>query len=384
MDIYRVDAPADAAAFLKRLGCDRGGVFIMAKKMETMLFAVRGLSCGAANILKQDAISVGADLALPKGTVSCDRESYDGLLMGTRRQIEALIEKEKVQPLGLKRLAESLTTFMRTPHKDVRIMGVINANDDSFYPASRFRESAAVAAIWKQVQEGADIIDIGAVSSRPGSEPVPADEELLRIVPIVDAIKREGLLSRVKFSIDSYTPEVVAYALENGFGIVNDITGLSDESIGVLAKEFGAKLVIMHMQGTPLTMQQNPTYENVVLEVDRFFEERIDRALALGLDERELILDVGIGFGKRLEHNLMLLKNLEHFGRFGCELMIGASRKSMIDRISPAPVEKRLPGTIALHLQAVRRGAEIVRCHDVGEHRQALAVYEAIERGDIL
>ncbi len=384
MDIYRVDAPADAAAFLKRLGCDRGGVFIMAKKMETMLFAVRGLSCGAANILKQDAISVGADLALPKGAVSCDRESYDGLLMGTRRQIEALIEKEKVQPLGLKRLAESLTTFMRTPHKDVRIMGVINANDDSFYPASRFRESAAVAAIWKQVQEGADIIDIGAVSSRPGSEPVPADEELLRIVPIVDAIKREGLLSRVKFSIDSYTPEVVAYALENGFGIVNDITGLSDESIGVLAKEFGAKLVIMHMQGTPLTMQQNPTYENVVLEVDRFFEERIDRALALGLDERELILDVGIGFGKRLEHNLMLLKNLEHFGRFGCELMIGASRKSMIDRISPAPVEKRLPGTIALHLQAVRRGAEIVRCHDVGEHRQALAVYEAIERGDIL
>ncbi len=384
MDIYRVDAPADAAAFLKRLGCDRGGVFIMAKKMETMLFAVRGLSCGAANILKQDAISVGADLALPKGTVSCDRESYDGLLMGTRRQIEALIEKEKVQPLGLKRLAESLTTFMRTPHKDVRIMGVINANDDSFYPASRFRESAAVAAIWKQVQEGADIIDIGAVSSRPGSEPVPADEELLRIVPIVDAIKREGLLSRVKFSIDSYTPEVVAYALENGFGIVNDITGLSDESIGVLAKEFCAKLVIMHMQGTPLTMQQNPTYENVVLEVDRFFEERIDRALALGLDERELILDVGIGFGKRLEHNLMLLKNLEHFGRFGCELMIGASRKSMIDRISPAPVEKRLPGTIALHLQAVRRGAEIVRCHDVGEHRQALAVYEAIERGDIL
>ncbi len=384
MEIYRVDAPADAAALLKRLGCDRGGVSIMAKKMETMLFAVRGLSCGAANILKQDAISVGADLALPKGAVSCDRESYDALLMGTRRQIEALIEREKVQPLGLKRLAESLTSFMRTRHNDLRIMGVINANDDSFYPASRFRESAAVAAIWKQVQDGADIIDIGAVSSRPGSEPVPADEELLRIVPIVDAIKREGLLSRVKFSIDSYTPEVVAYALENGFEIVNDITGLGDESVGVLAKEFGAKLVIMHMQGTPLTMQQNPTYENVVLDVDRFFEERIERALALGLDERELILDVGIGFGKRLEHNLMLLKNLEHFGRFGCELMIGASRKSMIDRISPSPVEKRLPGTIALHLQAVRRGAQIVRCHDVAEHRQALAVYEAVERGETL
>ena len=384
MEIYRVDAPADAASFLKKLGCDRGGVNIMAKKIDTMLFAVRGISAGAANILKQDAISVGADFALPKGAVCCDRERYDGLLMGTRRQIEALIEKEKLQPLGLKSLADSLVGFMRRPHKGVKIMGVINANDDSFYPASRFRESAAVAAIWKLVHEGAHIIDVGAVSSRPGSEPVPADEELLRLVPIVDAIKREGLLSRATFSIDSYTPEVVAYALENGFSIVNDITGLSDETIGVLAKDFGASLVIMHMQGTPQTMQENPTYENVILDVDRFFEERVQRALSLGLDERELILDVGIGFGKRLEHNLMLLKNLEHFARFGCELMIGASRKSMIDRISPAPVEKRLPGTLAIHMQAIRRGATVVRCHDVAEHAQAISVYEAIERGEIL
>jgi len=138
------------------------------------------------------------------------------------------------------------------------------------------------------------------------------------------------------------------------------------------------------MQGTPQTMQENPTYENVILDVDRFFEERVQRALSLGLDERELILDVGIGFGKRLEHNLMLLKNLEHFTRFGCELMIGASRKSMIDRISPAPVEKRLPGTLAIHMQAIRRGATVVRCHDVAEHAQAISVYEAIERGEIL
>ncbi len=384
MEIYRIDAPVEADHFLKRFGCDRGGASIMAKKMGTMLFAVRGLSCSAANILKQDAISVGADLALPKGAVGCDRERYDGILMGTRRQMEALVQKEKLQPLGLKGLAEALERFMRPPRKGVRIMGVINANDDSFYPASRFRESAAVSAIWKQIHDGADIIDIGAVSSRPGSEPVPPDEELLRLVPIVDAIKREGLFSRATFSIDSYTPEVVAYALENGFSIVNDITGMRNEAIGMLAREHGAQLVIMHMQGTPKTMQENPSYEHVLLEVDRFFEDRIDAALALGLDEREIILDVGIGFGKRLEHNLMLLKNLEHFTRFGCELMVGASRKSMIDRISPSPVQKRLPGTLAIHLQAVRRGASILRCHDVAEHRQALSVYEAIERGDVL
>lgn len=384
MDIYRIDAPESGSKLLKELGCDRGGVAIMAKKMETLLFAVKGLSCGAANILKQDALSVGADLALPKGAVTCSAEEYDGVLMGTRRQMEALVEKEKLQPFGLKGLADSLATFLRSPKKGAKIMGVINANDDSFYPASRFRESAAVSAIWKMVQAGADIIDIGAVSSRPGSKPVPPDEELLRLVPIIDAIKREGLFERVEFSIDSYTPEVVAYALENGFSIVNDITGMRDDSIGLLAKDFGAKLVIMHMQGTPEDMQKNPTYENVVLDIDRFFTERIERALALGLDERELILDVGIGFGKRLEHNLMLLKNLEHFTRFGCEVMIGASRKSMIDRISPSPVEKRLPGTLTIHIEAVRRGAKIVRCHDVAEHKQALSVYEAIERGDIL
>ncbi len=384
MDLYRVDSPVDALSFLKRLGCDRGGAGIMAKKMDTMLFVIRDIGAGAANILKQDAISVGADLALPKGAVCCDRERYDALLMGTRRQIEALMEKEKLQPFGLKSLADSLKEHMRKRDRSIKIMGVINANDDSFYPASRFRESAAVSAIWRLVRDGAQIIDIGAVSSRPGSEPVPADEELLRLVPIIDAIKREGLLSHAIFSIDSYTPEVVAYALENGFGIVNDITGLSDETIGRLAKDFGASLVIMHMQGSPKTMQKNPSYENVVLDIDRFFEERVQKALSIGLDERELILDVGIGFGKRLEHNLMLLKNLEHFTRFGCELMIGASRKSMIDRISPAPVEKRLPGTLAVHLQAVKRGATIVRCHDVAEHAQALSVYEAIERGDLL
>ncbi len=384
MDIYRIDIPRDKAAFLRSLGCDGIGVSIMSKKMKTELFVIRGLSAGAANILKQDAISVGADLALPKGAVSCLHESYEAVLMGTHRQIEALIEKEKLQPFGLRSLADSLKSFLRKYKKSIKIMGVINANDDSFYPASRFREAAAVEVIRKQIEEGADIIDIGAVSSRPGSVPVTTEEELSRLTPVIDAISKEGLLSQAVFSIDSYTPEVVAYALKNGFGIVNDITGLKDKRVGELAKEYGAKLVIMHMQGTPLTMQKNPTYENVIVEVDSFFEERIDRALGLGLDKRDLVLDVGIGFGKRLEHNLALIKNLEHFTRFGCELMVGASRKSMIDTISPAPVEKRLPGTLAIHLQAIRRGAAIVRCHDVAEHRQAIAVYEAIEKGDLL
>jgi len=206
------------------------------------------------------------------------------------------------------------------------------------------------------------------------SEPV----ELERIKPVCDAIAEAKLYEKVTFSIDSYTPSVVAYALESGFGLVNDISGASDEVLIELAVGFGAKYCIMHMQGTPQTMQKDPQYEDVMVEVDAFFAERIAKCEALGMKRENIILDVGIGFGKSLEHNLTLLKNLEHFGHFGCEVLIGASRKSMIDKIITTPTEERLPGTLALHLKAVENGASIVRCHDVREHKQALAVLKAL------
>jgi len=382
--IYRIDQPADKKATLKALHCDKGGVAIMSKKMETHLFVIKDLPAGAANILKQDALALGAELAVPTGVVTCSQSHYDAILMGTRRQLEYLARKEKAQPFGLKKLAKELESFLRESKHRTQIMGIINANEDSFYPGSRYREAHAIEAIEKMIEDGAEIIDIGAVSSRPGSEPVAVEEELRRLKPIVDTIKREKLAEKACFSIDSYTPEAVAYALESGFSIVNDITGLQNIELGKLAKSYGAKYIMMHMQGTPQTMQKNPHYEHVILDLDRFFEERIERAESVGLKREAIILDVGIGFGKTLEHNLMLLKHLKHFTRFGCEVLIGASRKSMIDKIDPAPVEERLPGTLAIHLEAIRRGASIVRCHDVKEHRQAIKVYESIEKGEIL
>ncbi|WP_353662965.1 dihydropteroate synthase [Hydrogenimonas sp. SS33] len=383
MRIYRIDRPADKAAFLKGLDCDPGGVAIMAKKMETHLFMIEGMSPGAANILKQDALAVGAELAVPVGVVTCAKERCDAVLMGTARQLGYLAAKEKAQPFGLKKVAAALESFLKERRFSLRIMGVVNANDDSFYAGSRFREKEAVEAVERMIEEGAAIVDVGGVSSRPGSEPVPPEEELRRVAPVLEAVYAQKLYEKAVFSIDSYAPQVVEKALSCGFGIVNDITGLADERIGKLALQYGAKVVIMHMQGTPKTMQQDPRYDNVVLDVDDFFARRIAKAEALGLARDDIILDVGIGFGKRLEHNLALLKHLRHFTRFGCEVLIGASRKSMIDAIVPAPVEARLPGTLAIHLEAVRRGASIVRCHDVAEHRQALALYEAIEKGGL-
>ena len=380
MQIYRLGTIADKEAVLKALGVESGGVAIMAKKMELMYFYIKDLRTPAANILKQDALSIGAELAVPGGVITCEKSTYDCILIGTKKHMEILSKKELAQPFGLKALAHELKQFLAREVYPVRIMGVINANEDSFYEGSRFMAEDAVTQIEQMIADGADIIDIGAVSSRPGSQPVSESVELERIKPICDAIAQNRLYEKALFSVDSYNPSVIDYALKSGFGIVNDITGGANDEVVKLAAEHGAKLCIMHMQGTPKTMQKDPHYEDVTAEVSAFFEERIAKCEALGMKREDIILDVGIGFGKTLEHNLTLLRNMEHFTHFGCEVLIGASRKSMIDKIIPTPTEERLPGTLAIHLKAVENGATIVRCHDVIEHKQALAVWEALHQ----
>lgn len=378
MYIYKLGSMADKKAALKSLGVESGGVSIMAKKMELMYFFIKDLKCPAANILKQDALSIGADLAVPGGVILCEKEVYDCILIGTRKHMEILSKKELAQPFGLKTVANELKNFLKIKAYPTKLMGVINANDDSFFEGSRFKEEGAIAQVKKMIEEGAQIIDIGAVSSRPGADVVKADKEVAHIKPICDAIKSQKLYEKTLFSIDSYTPSVVEYALESGFGLVNDITGASDDAIISLAAKHDAKLCIMHMQGTPQTMQKSPEYEDVTMEVSQFFEERIAKCEALGMQRKNIILDVGLGFGKTLEHNLTLIKNMAHFKVFGCEVLVGASRKSMIDKISPSTPEQRLPGTLAIHLKAVENGASIVRCHDVAEHVQALKVQEQL------
>ncbi len=378
MNIYQIDNIKDKKEFLKNLNVHGGGVSIMAKKMELLYFFIKDLKTPATNILKQDALSIGAELATPSGVITCEKEFYDCLLIGTRKHMEILSKKELAQPFGLKKVAQELQKFLKTKEYPTQIMGVINANDDSFFLGSRFKEDDAIAQIKKMIKDGANIIDIGAVSSRPNADVVSADKELKRIKPICDVIKSEKLYNEVSFSIDSYTPLVIEYALKSGFNLVNDITGASNDEVVKLAVEYNAKLCIMHMQGTPQTMQNNPEYNDVMVEVSDFFEERILKCEALGMKREDIILDVGIGFGKTLEHNLTLIKNMRHFKKFGCEVLVGASRKSMIDKIVPTPTEERLAGTLVIHSKVVENGASIVRCHDVKEHKQALAVLKML------
>ncbi len=369
----------DAKKLLDTIGVDGGGVDILASKMKHYVIHIKNLHVGGANILKQDALSIGADLAVPRGTVLAATKAVDCVLIATQKQLKILSKKELAQPFGLKELAHKLSDILQSKkEKSTKIMGVLNANDDSFFQESRFEISNALSKIEQMIEEGADIIDIGGVSSRPNAPTVSLEEELLRVKPILELISQNKLYEQVKFSIDSYEPKVISSALESGFSIVNDITGLENDEVCKLCATYDATAVIMHMQGTPQTMQDNPKYSNILSDVYAFLEERVQKAESFGITN--IVVDIGIGFGKSLDDNLNLIKNLEHFSTLNKKILVGASRKSMIDKICPSNVEDRLAGTLALHLEAVKNGASILRVHDVREHVQALKVQEAIHK----
>lgn len=377
MLVEKLSNDSKAKDLLTKLGVDSGGVSILASKMKQHILYIKDLHVGGANILKQDALSIGADLAVPRGTVIAKEPYVDCILIATHQQLKILSKKELAQPFGLKELAHKLTAISKVKKtNDIKMMGVLNANEDSFFSGSRFQDSDATKRIHSMIEEGASIIDIGAISSRPGSVSVSVQEELARVKPILDSIKKNKLYKDTKFSIDSYEPTIIQYALESGFSIVNDITGLANDEVSKLCAEYDATAILMHMQGTPKTMQENPKYDSLLSDVYTFFQQRIENAENLGV--KDIVLDVGIGFGKTLEDNLMLIKNLEHFLSLGKELLIGASRKSMINSIIHAQVEERLPGTLALHLEAVKNGASLLRVHDVKEHVQAIKVYQEL------
>ena len=379
MLVEKLSNSIDTKNYLKDIGVDSGGIEILSSKAKHHIIHIKDLHVGGANILKQDALSIGADLAVPRGTVIATTKKVDCILIASQKHLEILSKKELAQPFGLKELAHKLKAIGKIKKQDsIDIMGIINSNDDSFFSGSRFKDSNAIDKIQQMIEDGASIIDIGGVSSRPNAPRVSKEDELQRVKPILDIIKSEKLYDYVRFSIDSYEPSVISYALESGFNMVNDITGLRDDEVSKLCASYNATAVIMHMQGTPQNMQDKPKYNSVLSDIYTFLQTRIEVAESLGVND--IIVDVGIGFGKTLKDNLNLIKNLEGFLTLEKRLLIGASRKSMIDKISPSLVQDRLSGTIALHLEALRNGASILRVHDVKEHNQALKVFQALAK----
>jgi dihydropteroate synthase len=261
--------------------------------------------------------------------------------------------------------------------RDFLIMGVVNVTPDSFSDGGRFLEpSAAVAHGARLAEEGAAILDIGGESTRPGAEPVGAEEELRRVVPVVEGLAAAGTGSQL--SIDTSKAAVARAALDAGASYVNDVTAFrADPAIAGLVAERDAECCLMHMLGQPRTMQEDPRYEDVVSDVKAFLERRLAFAVGEGVPEERVTLDPGIGFGKTLDQNLELLRRLEEIVAIGRPVMVGTSRKSFLGKLTGREVDDRLAGTIATNVLAYARGATVFRVHDVGPVRDALTVAAA-------
>ncbi len=274
-------------------------------------------------------------------------------------------------------MAQAITLANGTTLEFIRplIMGVVNCTPDSF--AVRHETTAqAVDAARRMIDEGADIIDIGGESSRPGSDPVSVEDELARVMPVLDAIRSA---SDVPISIDTTKAMVAQKALTAGADIINDISALAfDDGMAAVAARYKCPVVLMHIKGRPKTMQKNPHYDDVINEVLEYFDERLRYAVSHGIGLEKIILDVGIGFGKRREDNLALIKHLDRFRRFGRPLLVGASRKRFIGDLTGAAEDGRMPGSVAIAALAVQNGADILRVHDVAETKQAVALATAV------
>jgi dihydropteroate synthase len=262
------------------------------------------------------------------------------------------------------------------PSADARIMGIVNVTPDSFSDGGEFLDPQRAIAHGRQLMdEGADILDIGGESTRPGAEAVTAEGELARVGPVIEALAGEG----TPVSIDTSKLAVAEAALSAGAAMVNDVTALrADPDLAALCAERGCEVVLMHMLGDPRTMQKNPTYDDVVEDVKAFLAERIDFAVSQGIDQQRIWVDPGIGFGKTVEHNLELHRRLAELAELGRPIVFGSSRKSFIGKLTSAEVDQRLGGTIASNLIAYVNGARMLRVHEVAPMREALTIADAI------
>ncbi len=377
---------------MHKINVSSSGISIMKNKMENLSFFVKDLPARGANVLKQQLLSLGGEAALPENCVKCEEKSNVDLFFSLRKdKFPLLISKLKQQWWELPKLAVFLENqlFSTPPWFDFDglavksskslVMGILNMTPDSFSDGGKYNSlNDALKKAQKMVEEGVHIFDIGGESTRPGAKDVDLEEELKRTIPLIGALKRE--FPKIPISIDTTKFEVANQALNEGATIVNDISGLSfDKNVAKLVAKFNASIVLMHIKGTPRTMQKNPQYENVVSEILDFLDNSIKTALEFGVDERKIIIDPGIGFGKTVEQNLYILKHLDSFFALNKPILIGLSKKSFIGAIlDEKETQNRLSGTIAMNSLALLNGAGIVRVHDVKEAVDTTKMIDAI------
>lgn len=383
---------------LEKVGVDLPARENLLRKMKHVNIHLHGVECRVANIIKQEMLSLGGDAAVARDTVSCSLEATDVVLMGTFKQLYRFIRRIKAQPFGLQHLSERLGAVLQdheagrlvlcTSQRDIiltkktLVMGILNVTPDSFSDGGRYtRIDAAIGRALEMAAEGADIIDIGGESSRPGAEPVPAEEELKRVMPVIEAIRGE---LDIPISVDTTKADIAQKAMDAGAEIINDISAMTgDPRMAAVVAETKAAVVLMHMKGVPETMQKKtPVYHDLLGELTDYLSGRIYAALSCGIRRERIIVDPGIGFGKTPVHNLDIIRYLSEFRIWGRPVMIGVSRKSFIGVLTDAKADGREEGTIAALVAAIVNGAHMVRVHDVRGMKKAIAVADAIVYGN--
>ncbi|EJC3326628.1 dihydropteroate synthase [Campylobacter jejuni] len=376
MKFFKINPNTDFNLLCSFINPHKMGQKIMSEKTKIHFIFIKDISTPAANILKQDALRIGAELITHKEVITAKITHSNALLMASKEQIQKLINKEKLQDFGLKNLARFLENGFSKP-KQAELMAVINVNEDSFNADSRVSYKDFEERLNEILALNPEYIDIGAVSSRPKSVYCGKEEEFRRLKNVLDLIYDKNYYEKAIFSLDSFDEYCLEYALNKGFKFINDISSLRNLNLAKLASKYNAKYCLMHMQNDPLTMQDDPRYDDLLDEMSSFFKEKLEILDTLGV--KESILDVGIGFGKSAEHNMILIKHLEHFLQFKKPLLIGASRKSVINAYYESEVKDRLAGTLYLHLKAFENGASIIRVHDLYEHKQLFAMANAMQ-----
>ena len=378
---------------LKKIGVSQEAVKILAPKAFHYLIKIEGIPSPTANLLKQEMLSVMADAAISKEVASFISKKSGVLLIGTEAQLKKVLPRLNRQPFNLPQVSQQLSELLKNFKKGrfvlsfkekkmdlarkVAVMGVLNLTPDSFYNGGKYTtESRTLRKVEEMVKEGADLIDVGGESTRPGAKEVEVEEEIRRVIPVISKIRE---LFEIPVSIDTYKAKVAKEALEAGVDMVNDISGLRfDPGLKEVVARSGAAVVLMHIKGTPRDMQSNPRYESLMEEIISYLSESIRLAQKAGIDLEKIIIDPGIGFGKTSQHNLQILNHLGELRSLGRPILVGASRKSFIGNVLKLPLEERLEGGLAAASFAVMQGAKIIRTHDVKPTRRAVDLTQAI------
>ncbi len=376
---------------LKRINIDPAAFALFTNKAQCTIIKFENLSCAQANVLKQIALICGADVAIPKNAYTgSTRKKMPAMLFANLREIEKMQQRMEEQP-WIRPLSKQLTCILneqdglhvligrkKVSFNRTYIMGVINVTPDSFYRGSSYMtHDAILQRAQTMAEDGADFIDIGAESSRPGARAVSVREELRRLKKILPL-----LIKRIKLpiSIDTQKAEVARFAIDHGAQIVNDISGLAhDRRMVTTVAHHKIALILMHIQGTPKTMQIKPHYDDLMGELHQYFRNKIDHAVQKGVTLERIILDPGLGFGKRLEDNYEIINRLGELAVFKRPILVGHSRKSFVGKPFNIAPEQRLAGTLALEALLIQNGASIVRVHDVAEAKRAALVIDKIK-----